>query len=68
MSPEMTMKITVWRQKALDGTLSLEECKEAILFLREARLGAASTQREKVAKAKVAIPNAMDLLSGMMNL
>lgn len=38
VSPEMQMRIAELRQKARDGTLTLEETKEGIAFLRQERL------------------------------
>ena len=62
-SPELQSKIAIWRQKALDGTLTESEAKEAILALRGDRVSSAYASegaRRKVAKA--AIPDADDLL------
>jgi len=63
-SPEVQSKISIWRQKALEGTLTLEEMKEAIVILRGGRVSAAHASegaRRKTAKA--AIPSADDLLA-----
>lgn len=38
VSPEMQARISILRQKALDGTLTLEETKEGIAFLRQERM------------------------------
>lgn len=38
VSPEMQARIAILRQKALDGTLTLEETKEGIQFLRQERM------------------------------
>lgn len=63
-SPELLAKISVWRQKALDNTITLEEMKEAIIALRDGRISAAAASDTSRAKAaKVAIPSAADLLS-----
>jgi len=64
MNPALASKIAVWRQKAADGTISLEEMREAVAALREGRKAAASSgERNKIAKAKAAIPSADDLLA-----
>ena len=66
MSPELQSKISIWRAKAVAGTLSVEEMKEAIRALRQDRVGAripSATSRRKTAKA--AIPDANDLLAEM---
>ncbi len=43
-SPELINKVAEWRRKAADGTLTLEEQKEAILVLRQNRTAALSAQ------------------------
>lgn len=63
-SPELQSKVAVWRQRAVEGTLTREEMREAIALLRQGRVGAAiasETSRKKSAKA--AIPTATDLLA-----
>lgn len=64
IGPELQMKISQWRLKAADGTLSLEEMKEAIAHLRAGRVSAAytadSTKRKKAIRE---IPKADDLLA-----
>lgn len=63
MSPELQAKITIWRKRALEGSLSREEMAEAIQALREGRKSAAvSSAPARRAAAKAAIPNADDLL------
>lgn len=64
MSPELQSKIALWRQKAIDGTLTQEEMKEAIVALRGDRRSAAhASDKSRRTKAKAAIPSADDLLS-----
>jgi hypothetical protein len=64
ISPELQQKIAGWRQKALDGTITIEEQREALKLMREGRLAAAQASAAgKRAKAKAAVPNADDLLS-----
>lgn len=63
-SPELQSKIAIWRQKALDNTLTVEEMREAIAALRQGRVSAAyASEGARAKKAKVAIPSADDLLS-----
>lgn len=63
-SPELVAKIAVWRQKAIDGTLTLEETREAIEALRQGRNSAYhASEISRRTKAKVEIPSADDLLS-----
>lgn len=51
VSPEMQARIAILRQKALDGTLTLEETKEGINFLRQERMAMppAKTSTKKAA-------------------
>lgn len=66
MSPELQSKIALWRQKAVQGTLTQDEMKEAILALRQDRVGAATASAAaKRSKAKAEIPDADDLLAEM---
>jgi hypothetical protein len=61
--PDLNTKIAIWRQKAVEGTLTREEMKEAILALRGSRVSAAAASegaRRKAAKTEV--PSADDLL------
>lgn len=63
-TPEIASKIAIWRQKSIDGTLSLDEMKEAIVVLRAGRISASyASATARQAKAKTNIPNAMDLLA-----
>jgi hypothetical protein len=66
MSPELQSKIALWRSKAVAGTLSADEMHEAILALRQDRIGAAvASAASKRTKAKAEIPDADDLLAEM---
>lgn len=52
-SPETTAKIQLWRQKAIEGTLTKEEMREAIVLMRGERRSAAvasETARKTAAK------------------
>ncbi len=63
LSPEMQSKISIWRQKAMEGTLTKEEMQEAVIALRgERRSAAAASSSAKRTKAKAAIPSAQSLL------
>ena len=62
-------KIAIWRQKAIDGTLTVEEMKEAIQVMRGDRRGAAiASDKARKAEAGVAIPTADDLLAELGDL
>jgi hypothetical protein len=63
---ELQAKITHWRHAAATNSLTLEEMKEAVKYLRAGRvtaMAAAGAAKRKTA-IKV-IPNADDLLSEM---
>lgn len=64
MTPELNAKIAIWRQRALEGTLTLEEQREAILLLREGRVNAAraSEASRRTGKAKAKIKSADEML------
>lgn len=63
MTPELNAKIAVWRQRAIDGTLSKEEMREAINLMRMGRLTSAT---HKASKAKAAPIDSDELLKGLM--
>lgn len=64
MNAEIIAKVERWRSEAAAGTLSLEEMKEAIAFLRgDRKAAAASTDAVKRSKAVKMIPTAADLLN-----
>jgi hypothetical protein len=69
MSPELLAKIPVWRQKAADGTMTVEEYKQAIADLRGDRKSAhAASEQSKRTKAKAVIPDAKTLLADLKGL
>ena len=68
-SPELQSKIALWRSKAADNTLTVEEMKEAIAALRGERHAAASQTPAARRKAAVKIiPSADDLLAELGDL
>jgi hypothetical protein len=63
VSLEAQIRIAELRQKAASGDLTLDECKEAISFLRQERLAMPqSTSKPRTAKAVI---NADDLLKDL---
>lgn len=65
-SPELNAKIALWRQQAIDGTLTQEDLREAIAALRGDRKGAAiASEKSKTKKAAASkpAPSADDLLN-----
>ncbi len=58
MSTVISSQIQLWRQKALDGTITVDELKEAIAAIRKERYAASAkseTSRTKRVEAKQAI-------------
>lgn len=71
-SPELQLKIQMWRQKAREGTLTQDEMKEAIAALRKDRGSVAqATAGSKVSRSRSTAakkPNGDDLLSELEGL
>lgn len=66
---ELQSKIANWRLRAAEKTLTLEEMKEAIIYLRAGRVNAASSvAATKRKKAIAAVPSADDMLSDLEGL
>lgn len=68
MSEVIAGSIQIWRQKSLDGTITIDEMRQAIATIRSERIGAgakseASRERKSTAKAKAA-PIDSDALLG----
>lgn len=64
MAPELQSRIALWRAKALDGTITIEELREAVAAMRQDRKSAAvASDKSRRAKAKAEIPSADDMLS-----
>lgn len=64
MNLETESKIAVWRQKAVEGTLTVPEMAEAVRIMRGDRRGAAiASDKARKSKSIAAIPAADDLLS-----
>lgn len=69
MTPELNAKIAIWRQKQAEGTLTLDEMREAIIALRGGRVSASiASATSKAKKAPVVAPSADDLLSELGDL
>lgn len=61
VSIETQRRIAELRDKGRAGTMSIEDCREAIAFLRQERLAMPSAKAAP--RTKAAAPNADDLLS-----
>lgn len=69
MTPDLQSKIAFWRRAAVEGTLTPEQMREAILALRQGRLAAsAASEASKRKKAATEIPDAETLLAGLEGL
>lgn len=69
MTAEQQSQIAVWRQKAAEGTLTIEEMREIVVLLRASRrTAAAASEQARRTRAKAAIPSADDLLSELEGL
>lgn len=66
-SPELTNQISIWRQKAMDGSLTLDEMREAIRLMRAGRLSAIEAQRVSK-RARPAPKSAEELLGEISQL
>lgn len=68
---DLQAKISTWRMKAAEGTLTLDEMKEGIVLLRAGRCAAAvasSTSAAKRKKSIAEIPSAEDMLGELDSL
>ena len=68
---ELQAKISSWRLRAAEGTLTLDEMKEAIKYLRAGRLNAAVAASASATKRKAAIaaiPTADEMLNDLDSL
>lgn len=70
--PELLNKLSNWRAKAADGSLTLDEMREAIKVLRANRMSTAeaaakskSGGRKKAPAAPVDAGNLLDQLNGL---
>lgn len=69
MSPEVLQRISILRAKSLDGSMTLEDAKEAIRLIRGDRRGAAaSSDSARRAKAKASIKSADEMLDELGNI
>jgi hypothetical protein len=66
---ELQQKISSWRLRAAEGTLTLDEMREAILHLRAGRVNAQNASAASKRKKAIAeIPAAADMLSELEGL
>lgn len=69
MTPELNAKVAEWRRKEADGTITLEDMKEAIKWLAQGRTGAhiASTA-SRTKKIVTKVENSDDLFAELEGL
>lgn len=67
MTPDLQMRVSIWRQRLLAGTITKEEMIEAVVILREGRKSAAmaSATSAKSRATKPPAVNGNDLLDEM---
>jgi len=69
VSLELQQKISMWRLRAAEGTLTQDEMKEIILHLRSGRVNAANASAASKRKRAIAeIPRAEDMLGELEGL
>jgi hypothetical protein len=69
MSPELQSKIAHWRVKAVNGSMTPDDMREAIAALRADRVGAAvASATSKAGKVKAPPPDASSLLDELEGL
>lgn len=68
ITAEAQMKISFIRQKVVDGSVTLDELREAIQIMRADRRTAVTSSAAKRSRAKAAIPDAASLLDELGNI
>lgn len=68
MTPELAQKVAEWQRKCLDGTITPDDMKEAVLHLRAGRISAAAASAKARKPTKDAAPAAADMLDEMGDL
>lgn len=70
LDPEQLSRLQTWRAKAHDGTITLDEMKEAVVVLRMGRKAAveASAAKPRTSKAKPTATAVADMLGELENM
>lgn len=69
VSAEVQTKIAIWRQKAADGTLTIDDCKEYVIVLRGGRRSAAeASEASRKTKARKVVKSAGEMLDELAGL
>lgn len=61
--PDLQSRISDWRRKSADGTITLDEMKQAIIALRSGRKAAAEASASSGKRTKTPTRSADDLLN-----
>ena len=64
LTPELQSKFSDWRHKAISGTITTEEMKEAILALRGSRRSAADAAKASKSRSTKGPARSVDDLLG----
>lgn len=63
MSPEIIAKISIWRQAASEGNLTVDQMREAVNLIRgDRKTAAVSSEQARKTRAKKEIKSAEDML------
>jgi len=68
LDPQLLQKMQEYRRKAADGTISLEEMREAIVLMRQGRVAAVATAASSKSRAAKPTVSAEALLSELEGL
>lgn len=68
LSPEQQTRLALYRSKNADGTLTIDELKEAVIMMREARVAAQVANASSGKAKKKPTKSADDLLGELENL
>lgn len=62
-SAEDQSKIAIWRQKSIDGTLTIDDCRDYVALMRQGRTSAIkASEASRKSRAKKEVKSADDLL------
>lgn len=64
----LSARVEIWRKKVLDGTITIEEMREAVEAIRQGRVTAAATAAKSRSSARAAPIDSDALLDDLENL
>ena len=68
ITPEMQSKLAIWRQKASEGTISIDEMRQAVRELRAGRQAAIQSASAAKKSSSKAPARSVDDLLGELNI